>query len=107
MDAHFQYPDRFQRYNGNFTVKLVPGTTTDNLPKSVANTHMEGDSVVVSVTSGRITQDVDGLLFRDHRGIQFFWSYDQMIAIRDQDRNHLWSNDDYRQNEKPTQSAKE
>lgn len=96
LDTDFKNSDRFPPYEGNFTIELAPGATIDNLPHNTSTIDERDGSFFISVTSGKITQDVGNLQFRDHQGNPFYWSYDRIIAIRDQDGNPLWLNDAYR-----------
>ena len=96
FDTDFQNPDPFPSYEGNFTVELVAETATGNCPEKTVTLHMKGESVVATITSGKITQSAGALQLHDHQGSLFYWSYDRIVAIRDQDGNPLWLNDDYR-----------
>lgn len=77
-------------YQGGFTVELVPGTPTSNVP---TDCRIEGS--VVTVPAGRAYQSIGAIQLQSGRG-SFYWGYKHLRVIRRVSGSPIWVNVNYR-----------
>lgn len=82
---------QYQLYLGPYTVELLPGAKTHNLP--------DGFSLcgsVVTVDYGFVVQEMDGFQFYAGKET-FFWEYEFIESILDRSGDKIWRNGDNNQ----------
>jgi hypothetical protein len=85
----FTNPTGCWEHNGGYTVLLTDDVATDRLPSSVF-VHNK----TIRVEQGLVAQSIGGIQFYAD-GQPFFWRYQFIVEIHDQDGRLIWRNNNY------------
>lgn len=101
----FNNPTSSWEHNGSYSVELVPGTRTDDLPHTLERAVSHGSTTTLKAQAGRIKQTIGGkppfysspetysFTFYSSSGESYSGFPDRfIIAIKDGDGNLLWQN---------------